>query len=166
MARQNDRNSNRSSFSFLLGSAPHLDMNYTIFGCGVAVCAGCAWLRACVRARALQRNANVGGAHVRRTLAAAGTAAAWGCAQKWLPAFACHTGACTATPRPPRSAPCSKVTKGMDVLHKLESLPTHRQGMFVMPNERVSILGTYWYNVNAPFVLGSTGGAAAAATKP
>jgi hypothetical protein len=54
----------------------------------------------------------------------------------------------------------------MDVLHKLESLPTHRQGMFVMPNERVSILGTYWYNVNAPFVLGSTGGAAAAATKP
>ena len=28
---------------------------------------------------------------------------------------------------------CSKVTKGMDILHKLESLPTKKEGMFVMP---------------------------------
>lgn len=32
MGRHNDPNSGTSSFSFLLGSAPHLDMQYTIFG--------------------------------------------------------------------------------------------------------------------------------------
>jgi cyclophilin family peptidyl-prolyl cis-trans isomerase len=32
MARGSDPNSGGSSFSILLGSAPHLDMQYTIFG--------------------------------------------------------------------------------------------------------------------------------------
>lgn len=32
MARHTDKNSGRSSFSMLLGDAPHLDMEYTIFG--------------------------------------------------------------------------------------------------------------------------------------
>lgn len=34
MARHDDPNSGGSSFSVLLGNAPHLDMKYTIFGCG------------------------------------------------------------------------------------------------------------------------------------
>ena len=33
MARSDDPNSGGSSFSILLGPAPHLDMNYAIFGC-------------------------------------------------------------------------------------------------------------------------------------
>jgi hypothetical protein len=32
MGRFDDPNSGKSSFSFLLGAAPHLDMHYTIFG--------------------------------------------------------------------------------------------------------------------------------------
>jgi len=32
MGRYDDPNSGTSSFSFLLGAAPHLDMKYTIFG--------------------------------------------------------------------------------------------------------------------------------------
>jgi cyclophilin family peptidyl-prolyl cis-trans isomerase len=32
MGRYDDPNSGKSSFSFLLGAAPHLDMHYTIFG--------------------------------------------------------------------------------------------------------------------------------------
>ena len=30
-------------------------------------------------------------------------------------------------------APCRRVTKGMDVLHALEKLPTKKEGIFVMP---------------------------------
>jgi len=30
---------------------------------------------------------------------------------------------------------CRKVTSGMDVLHKLESLETRKEGIFVMPKE-------------------------------
>ena len=33
MGRYDDPNSGTSSFSMLLGDAPHLDMHYTIFGC-------------------------------------------------------------------------------------------------------------------------------------
>jgi cyclophilin family peptidyl-prolyl cis-trans isomerase len=33
MGRTSDPNSGTSSFSVLLGAAPHLDMQYTIFGC-------------------------------------------------------------------------------------------------------------------------------------
>lgn len=32
MGRYDDKNSGTSSFSMLLGNAPHLDMQYTIFG--------------------------------------------------------------------------------------------------------------------------------------
>ena len=34
MARWDDPNSGAASFSITLGPAPHLDMHYTIFGCG------------------------------------------------------------------------------------------------------------------------------------
>lgn len=37
MARSSDPNSGGSSFSVLLGSAPHLDMQYSIFGCALCV---------------------------------------------------------------------------------------------------------------------------------
>jgi Cyclophilin type peptidyl-prolyl cis-trans isomerase/CLD len=36
MARTSDPNSGTSSFSILLGDAPHLNMQYTVFGCGFA----------------------------------------------------------------------------------------------------------------------------------
>ncbi len=32
----------------------------------------------------------------------------------------------------------------MDVLHELELLPTHKEGIFVMPNKRVSIINSFW----------------------
>ena len=35
MARHSDPNSGKSSFSILLGDAPHLDMQYTVFGCAL-----------------------------------------------------------------------------------------------------------------------------------
>ena len=34
MARWDDPNSGAASFSITLGPAPHLDMHYTVFGCG------------------------------------------------------------------------------------------------------------------------------------
>ncbi|KAJ9525071.1 hypothetical protein QJQ45_017369 [Haematococcus lacustris] len=69
MGRYDDPNSGTSSFSMLLGDAPHLDMQYTIFG---------------------------------------------------------------------------QVTRGMEVLHKLEELPTKREGIFVMPLNRIEIKSSYW----------------------
>jgi len=59
MARSDDPHSGGSSFSILLGAAPHLDMNYAIFGCarvpGTRVraqgCAGAQGSRASRRAR-------------------------------------------------------------------------------------------------------------------
>ncbi|KAI5679061.1 hypothetical protein M9H77_10011 [Catharanthus roseus] len=71
MGRHSDPDSASSSFSMLLGDAPHLDGQYAVFG---------------------------------------------------------------------------KVTKGDETLKKLEQLPTHREGMFVMPTERVTILSTYYYD--------------------
>ncbi|XP_065861427.1 peptidyl-prolyl cis-trans isomerase CYP23 isoform X2 [Euphorbia lathyris] len=71
MGRYSDPNSASSSFSMLLGDAPHLDGQYTIFG---------------------------------------------------------------------------KVTKGDDTLKKLEQLPTRREGIFVMPTERITILSAYYYD--------------------
>lgn len=43
MGRHSDPNSGGSSFSILLGPAPHLDMQYTIFGCAfpTQVCDSC-----------------------------------------------------------------------------------------------------------------------------
>lgn len=70
MARSSDPNSGGSSFSILLGPAPHLDMEYTIFGI---------------------------------------------------------------------------VTKGIETLSGMEELETIREGIFVMPKERVEILSTYMY---------------------
>ncbi|ONK75460.1 uncharacterized protein A4U43_C03F17070 [Asparagus officinalis] len=72
MGRYSDPNSASSSFSILLGDAPHLDGEYAIFG---------------------------------------------------------------------------RVTKGDDTLRKLEELPTRREGIFVMPIERISILSTYYYDM-------------------
>ncbi|KAG6758835.1 hypothetical protein POTOM_035296 [Populus tomentosa] len=66
-----DPNSAQSSFSMLLGNAPHLDGQYAIFG---------------------------------------------------------------------------KVTKGDDTLTKLEQLPTRKEGIFVMPTERITILSSYYYD--------------------
>ncbi|KAK1290958.1 hypothetical protein QJS10_CPB18g01341 [Acorus calamus] len=71
MGRYSDPNSAQSSFSILLGDAPHLDGQYAIFG---------------------------------------------------------------------------KVTKGDDTLRKLEGVPTRREGIFVMPTERITILSTYYYD--------------------
>lgn len=71
MGRYSDPNSAQSSFSILLGDAPHLDGQYAIFG---------------------------------------------------------------------------KLTKGDDTLKKLEQLPTRREGIFVMPTERITILSSYYYD--------------------
>ncbi|XP_044494390.1 peptidyl-prolyl cis-trans isomerase CYP23 isoform X2 [Mangifera indica] len=71
MGRYADPNSASSSFSILLGDAPHLDRQYAIFG---------------------------------------------------------------------------KVTKGDETLKKLEQLPTHKEGIFVMPTERITILSSYFYD--------------------
>eukprot|EP00877_Chromochloris_zofingiensis_P005127 jgi/Chrzof1/14615/Cz09g09160.t1_CYP23 len=79
MGRYDDPNSRQSSFSFLLGDAPHLDMKYTIFG---------------------------------------------------------------------------QVTSGMITLHALEGLEVHREGIFVMPKERITILSSYWYLASRPISLG------------
>uniref|UniRef100_A0A0A0LHV0 PPIase cyclophilin-type domain-containing protein n=1 Tax=Cucumis sativus TaxID=3659 RepID=A0A0A0LHV0_CUCSA len=73
LRRYDDPDSAQSSFSMLLGDAPHLDGTYAIFG---------------------------------------------------------------------------KVTKGDDTLKKLEELPTRREGIFVMPTERITILSSYYYDTN------------------
>ncbi|KAG0565311.1 hypothetical protein KC19_8G180800 [Ceratodon purpureus] len=72
MGRYSDPDSAGSSFSMLLGNAPHLDGQYAVFG---------------------------------------------------------------------------KVTKGDEVLSKLEELPTRKEGIFVMPLQRISILSTYYYDI-------------------
>lgn len=46
-----------------------------------------------------------------------------------------------------------KVTKGMDVLHKLERYPTKKEGMFVMPIKKIEILNSYWYRASGPLHL-------------
>ncbi|XP_057949151.1 peptidyl-prolyl cis-trans isomerase CYP23 [Malania oleifera] len=71
MGRYDDPDSASSSFSILLGNAPHLDGQYAIFG---------------------------------------------------------------------------RVTKGDETLRMLEEVPTRREGIFVMPTERISILSTYFYD--------------------
>ncbi|GIL60337.1 hypothetical protein Vafri_14960 [Volvox africanus] len=43
-----------------------------------------------------------------------------------------------------------KVTEGMETLRRMEDLPTKREGIFVMPLKRVTILATYWYRINHP----------------
>ncbi|KAI3467371.1 hypothetical protein Pfo_024034 [Paulownia fortunei] len=39
-----------------------------------------------------------------------------------------------------------KVTKGDETLRKLEQVPIRKEGIFVMPTERVTILSTYYYD--------------------
>jgi cyclophilin family peptidyl-prolyl cis-trans isomerase len=73
MARGDDPNSGGSSFSILLGAAPHLDMQYAIFG---------------------------------------------------------------------------EVTKGIEALASMEKVETKRDGIFVMPLERITIRSTYMYVVD------------------
>lgn len=85
MGRLDDPNSGTSSFSMLLGNAPHLDMHYTIF---------------------------------------------------------------------------ARIISGMEVLHKLEELPTKTEGIFVMPLERITIISSYWYRAHGPLHLSLEGGAA------
>ena len=36
------------------------------------------------------------------------------------------------------------------MVHKFESLPTKRQGIFVMPVERIAIQASYWYLHSQP----------------
>lgn len=74
MGRYEDPDSAASSFSMLLGPAPHLDRQYAVFG---------------------------------------------------------------------------KVTSGDEVLAALEELPTRKEGIFVMPLQRVTILSTYVYEVQS-----------------
>ncbi|XP_052184261.1 peptidyl-prolyl cis-trans isomerase CYP23 [Diospyros lotus] len=71
MGRYSDPNSASSSFSILLGDAPHLDRQYAIFG---------------------------------------------------------------------------RVTRGDETLRKFEQLSTRREGIFVMPTERITILSSYYYD--------------------
>ncbi|XP_047957970.1 peptidyl-prolyl cis-trans isomerase CYP23 [Salvia hispanica] len=71
MGRYSDPDSAQSSFSILLGDAPHLDGQYAIFG---------------------------------------------------------------------------KVTKGDETLSKMEEVPTRKEGIFVMPTERITIFSTYYYD--------------------
>lgn len=47
----------------------------------------------------------------------------------------------------------------MDVLHALEALPTKREGIFVMPLERIAILNSYWYRAHGPLHLSLEGAA-------
>ncbi|EFJ35298.1 hypothetical protein SELMODRAFT_79654, partial [Selaginella moellendorffii] len=83
MGRYSDPNSAQSSFSILLGSAPHLDREVSLI----------------------------------------------------LFSFYAY-------------AVFGKVTKGFETLELLQELPTKREGIFVMPQERVTILSTYYYDVD------------------
>ena len=74
LARHDDPNSGGSSFSIMLGPAPHLDMNYAIFG---------------------------------------------------------------------------EVTEGLETLRSMETVETTRDGIFVMPVERITIHSTYVYDAHA-----------------
>eukprot|EP00193_Tetraselmis_chui_P016513 CAMPEP_0177780924 /NCGR_PEP_ID=MMETSP0491_2-20121128/17527_1 /TAXON_ID=63592 /ORGANISM="Tetraselmis chuii, Strain PLY429" /LENGTH=275 /DNA_ID=CAMNT_0019300857 /DNA_START=90 /DNA_END=918 /DNA_ORIENTATION=- len=76
LGRFDDPHSGRSSFSLLLGDAPHLDMKYTIFG---------------------------------------------------------------------------QVTQGLEVLDKMQLVETKREGIFVMPKERITIFSSYVYSSSAAF---------------
>ncbi|KAF9625778.1 hypothetical protein IFM89_027103 [Coptis chinensis] len=81
MGRFDDPDSAGSSFSILLGDAPHLDGQYAVFG---------------------------------------------------------------------------KLTKGDETLRKLEQLPTHTEGIFIMPTERITILSTYFYGEPLSLSLSSS----------
>ncbi len=96
LARHDDPNSGGSSFSVMLGPAPHLDMNYAIFG---------------------------------------------------------------------------EIVEGLETLRSMEGVETTREGIFVMPVERITIHSTYMYDTtpatpasNGTTAEAATGAAAAGAT--
>eukprot|EP01024_Parvocaulis_polyphysoides_P017440 TRINITY_DN176_c0_g2_i2.p1 TRINITY_DN176_c0_g2~~TRINITY_DN176_c0_g2_i2.p1 ORF type:complete len:243 (-),score=28.94 TRINITY_DN176_c0_g2_i2:17-703(-) len=43
-----------------------------------------------------------------------------------------------------------QVTQGMEVLHKMEGVETRKEGIFVMPKERITIHSSYVYYVTGP----------------
>ncbi|KAL9680030.1 hypothetical protein QQ045_017903 [Rhodiola kirilowii] len=99
MGRHDDPNSGGSSFSILLGNAPHLDGKVSKL-CPILehdLCQCCIY-------------------------------------GIWMSALSFQY------------AIFGKMTKGDETLRKLEELPTRREGMFVMPTERVTILSTYYYD--------------------
>lgn len=61
-------------------------------------------------------------------------------AQRMVCKWVCSTPAACAS-RPARLA--LQVTQGFETLAKLEELPTRKEGIFVMPLDRISILSTY-----------------------
>lgn len=131
MARYDDPNSGSSSFSITLGPAPHLNMQYTIFGSVMVadrLCISCATMHY------------------------------WTCGYKfgWLGwtasplrmfsllAFmlsACHGAHLKLV----SLARCREVTDGLPTLARFEELPTKKEGMFVMPEQRITIQSTYVY---------------------
>jgi hypothetical protein len=94
MARSDDPHSGGSSFSILLGTAPHLDMNYAIFGCAQGLLgkgleaykglgqAGAQGFRASGRARVLRKRVRKG---LGRAGAHAGARVRKGLGQAWSP---------------------------------------------------------------------------------
>ncbi|CAA2996189.1 Hypothetical predicted protein [Olea europaea subsp. europaea] len=48
----------------------------------------------------------------------------------------------------PLTLMASKVTKDDETLRKLEQLPNRKEGIFVMPTERITILSSYYYGKN------------------
>ena len=55
---------------------------------------------------------------------------------------------------------CSEVTDGLPTLAKFEDLPTTKQGIFVMPAQRVGIHSTYVYTPEAKHHMHVTKGQA------
>ena len=69
-----------------------------------------------------------------------------------------HSNPCSFSPTSFPSRPAlRRVTKGMDVIHSLELLPTKREGIFVMPVDRITITNTYWYRAHGPLHLSLEG---------
>ena len=45
---------------------------------------------------------------------------------------------------------CRHVTEGMDVMHAMEAVETRKEGIFVMPKERITIFSTFVYLIADP----------------
>ena len=45
---------------------------------------------------------------------------------------------------------CRQVTSGMEAVHAMESVETRKEGIFVMPKERINIWSTFVYYVADP----------------
>lgn len=130
MGRHADVNSSTSSFSILLGSSPHLDMRYTIFGNGAE------GARGVCGSKGGKRRQGRGGC----SLLAPAKQACCGAVTQNAP----HAR------RPSARLVRCAVTKGIDVLHKLETLETRKEGIFVMPKVRRPLrqAGTLWLHAD------------------